>query len=83
MDEAGPIINKTAVNPGTPRHPPPLVPLDRPRRLRGHVIDHPADALDPVDDAGRGAGEEAHVVGEKSAVMPSTEGHMLQSIRRN
>src|SRR6266700_1018329 len=32
----------------------PYLPLDRTRRLRRHVIDHAADALDLVDDAGRG-----------------------------
>ncbi len=38
-------------------------PLDRARRLRRHVVDDAIDALDLIDDAGRGAAEEGHVVG--------------------
>ena len=30
--------------------PNPLLPFDRPRRLRRHVVDHAVDALDLVDD---------------------------------
>src|SRR3954464_2790917 len=37
------------------------LPLDRPRRLAGHVIHHAVDALDFVDDARRGRAEERHV----------------------
>src|SRR5258708_8173 len=32
----------------------PLLPLNRPRRLRRHVIHHPVNALDLVDDPRRG-----------------------------
>src|SRR6202521_699658 len=35
-----------------------LLPLDRPRRLRRHVVHHPVHALDLVDDARRDAAEE-------------------------
>src|SRR6266478_6570164 len=31
----------------------PSLPLDPPRRLRGHVVDHAVDAAHLVDDAGR------------------------------
>jgi hypothetical protein len=31
------------------------LPLNRPRRLRRHVVDHAVDALHLVDDARRGA----------------------------
>src|SRR5437667_11250792 len=31
-------------------YPTPLLPLDRARRLRRHIIDHAVDALDLVDD---------------------------------
>src|SRR6218665_3516994 len=37
-------------------------PLDRSRRLTGHVIDHAIDALDLVDDPGRDVAQELHVV---------------------
>ena len=41
----------------------PSLPLDRAGRLRRHVVDDAVDALDLVDDARRGAAEEAHVEG--------------------
>lgn len=40
----------------------PLLPLNRPRRLRGDVVDDAVDAADFVDDAGGGGAEEGHVV---------------------
>src|SRR3546814_8320721 len=45
-----------------------LLPLDRPRRLAGHVVDHAVDALDLVDDAGRGAAQEGVVEDRKAHV---------------
>jgi hypothetical protein len=39
------------------------LPLDRARRLRRDVINHTVDALDLVDDAGRGLAQEFHVGG--------------------
>jgi hypothetical protein len=60
MDEAAPIIDKTTVDPGTPRYPAPLLALDRLRWLAGHIVHRPIHALDLVDDADRGAGQEAH-----------------------
>src|SRR5664279_5626542 len=44
---------------------PPSLPLNRPRRLRRHVIHHPIDALDLVDDPPRGLTQELHVEGIK------------------
>src|SRR5262249_31769705 len=41
----------------TPQHSQSF-PLDRPRRLRGHVVDDAVDAAHLVDDAGRDAAEE-------------------------
>src|SRR5262249_41063034 len=38
-----------------------LLPLDRPRRLAGHVVDHPVDALHLVDDARGGLAQKLHV----------------------
>ncbi len=57
------------------RRPPALLPLDRPRRLRRHVIHHPVDSLDLVDDAGRGAGEKAHVEGVEVGGHAVDRGH--------
>src|SRR3982074_1505003 len=42
---------------------PPSLPLDRPRRLAGHVIHHAVHPLDLVDDAGGDAAQEGHVEG--------------------
>src|SRR5216684_7497495 len=39
----------------------PSLPLDGAGRFRGHVVDHAVDALDLVDDAGRGMRQERHV----------------------
>src|SRR5882757_9420071 len=39
----------------------PSLPLNRPRRLARHVIHHPVDALDLVDDPRRGLAEEFHL----------------------
>ena len=41
----------------------PLLPLDRPRRLRGDVVDHAVDAFHLIDDAGRHMADERHVEG--------------------
>lgn len=38
-----------------------LLPLNRPRRFRRDVIDHPVDSLDLVDKAGAGARQEVLV----------------------
>ena len=52
--------NKVLPKSGSERSP--SLPLDPPRRLSGHVVDHPIDALDLVDDPGRSAGQKTHVV---------------------
>src|SRR6202022_3070000 len=44
-----PARSLAATNPPTP-----LLPFDRPRRLRRHVVDHAVDALDLVDVGGAG-----------------------------
>ena len=58
-----------------PRTQAPSLPLDRSRRLRGHIIHNPVDALDFVDDAGRDAGQEAHVEGIEVGGHAVERGH--------
>ena len=58
----------------TPQHSPSL-PLDRPRRLRGHVIDHAVDAAHLVDDPRRDAGQEIHREGEEVGGHAVRGGH--------
>src|SRR3546814_18108165 len=48
----------------------PSLPLDRPRRLARHVVDHPVDALHLVDNPRRGAAEE--LVDRKSTRLNSS-----------
>ena len=63
---------KSGLRSATPetRHFPSL-PLDHPRRLRRDVIDHAVDALDLVDDAGRGGAQHD----ERLAVRAVIETH--------
>lgn len=49
----------------------PSFPLDRARRLRRYVVDHAVDALDLVDDAGRGFAEELHIEFSGASTEPN------------
>src|SRR5271169_88877 len=53
-------------------------PLNRPRRLAGHVINDTVDALHLVDDAGGDAADEFHVEGIEVSCHAVGRGHRAQ-----